>query len=187
MILFPWIGKPCREIIIRRNSFLTRFASGSWTFISTLSTSYPILHTLNLVFDACTTLVLSCCIYPILFFESIFDFGLLTVIIAFDFSEAFDTVDHKLFLFKLSHYGFSSSFPLCFCWSLNFLLITSRFTFSSSRSVPSGIPQGSVFRTFLHYLLYLSLTYPLFLFLPKFLCMLMMSSFSFPSSLLTLP
>lgn len=76
-----------------------------------------------------------------------FDAGMLTPLIALDFSKAFDTVDPDLFLAKLHSYGIASS-ALSFIRSFlvncsQRVLYTPRPTFSPLHHVRAGVPQGS--------------------------------------------
>lgn len=65
--------------------------------------------------------------------------------IYFDFKKAFDSIDHRLLLHKLSKLGFSSNIV---SWIANYLSNRSQCvligeTLSTSSSVTSGVPQGS--------------------------------------------
>ena len=64
--------------------------------------------------------------------------GEVTLIVLADFSEAFNTVNHKILITKLSTLGFSKSFLL----SAHFVQIDDR----TSESVRFGVPQGSILR-----------------------------------------
>ena len=69
-----------------------------------------------------------------------------TDLLLLDFSKAFDTVSHKRLLSKLSHYGINGQI---FSWIKDFLLDRKQQVIlgnmhSSSCSVLSGVPQGSV-------------------------------------------
>lgn len=62
-----------------------------------------------------------------------------------DFSKAFDLIPHESFLQKLSLYGIGDS---VLCWIRSYLTERSQSVrvgsaFSSQRSVPTGVPQGS--------------------------------------------
>ena len=63
-----------------------------------------------------------------------------------DFSKAFDTVDHDILLYKLSHYGIRGK-P--FTWFMIYLKGSSQFVslndyFSEPKPVLCGVPQGSI-------------------------------------------
>ena len=65
-----------------------------------------------------------------------------------DFSKAFDTVPHRRLIGKLEAYGIGGSL---LSWISSFLMgrsqkVSVNDSLSSSKSVLSGIPQGSVFR-----------------------------------------
>lgn len=67
-----------------------------------------------------------------------------------DYSKTFDTVDHKLLLIKLKYYGLSIA-ALSFFQSYlanrsqRVLINNPHPIFSSPRTPPSGVPQGSIF------------------------------------------
>lgn len=75
------------------------------------------------------------------------DDGLITILVLFDFSKAFDTICHRLLLVKLRQIGFSDS-----ATSLIFSYLTNRSqavrdnegSTSSWQSTTTGVPQGSV-------------------------------------------
>ena len=73
------------------------------------------------------------------------------MLIAFDFSCAFDRVRHDILVAKLQALGFPSGF---ICWTISYLQdryqsVRLRECFSSSRCVSSGCPQGSLLGPFL--------------------------------------
>lgn len=76
-----------------------------------------------------------------------FDKGYLTLLCLLDFSKAFDSVDHKLLCMKLKHYfGFKDSSVKLMASYLNGRTqrVKSGVFLSQSRTVSSGVPQGSV-------------------------------------------
>ena len=63
-----------------------------------------------------------------------------------DFSKAFDTVDHDILLFKLSHYGIRDNALL---WFKSYLSNRNQFVTydgvrSSLKTIKCGVPQGSI-------------------------------------------
>jgi hypothetical protein len=76
---------------------------------------------------------------------------LLCSLISYDFSKAFDSLDHKILLHKLSNLGIPRGFVI---WLNSYLRNRSqrvkiRNILSSSKSVTSGAPQGSLLGPFL--------------------------------------
>lgn len=75
------------------------------------------------------------------------DYGLITILILFDFSKAFDTVSHVRLLMKLKSFGFSTS---TLDWFFSYLVGRSQAIVDESYNrsrwlcVTSGVPQGSV-------------------------------------------
>jgi len=82
-----------------------------------------------------------------------FDSGSVSSLIAFDFSKAFDTVNHELLLAKLDHYNLSSSaLSLMYSFLIGRSQRVLRAPFppmSFLRNIPSGVSQGSVFEPLL--------------------------------------
>ena len=130
----PFLSKLLEYICFRQltqfftsNSCIPNFQSG---FRKRYSTTTSLLHMSDSVLRS-------------------YDEGLLSLIVALDFSKAFDTVNHALLLSKLQYYGLSPS-----ALSLLRSFLTARFQqvlirrplpiLSSPRSVPSGVPQGSI-------------------------------------------
>ena len=63
-----------------------------------------------------------------------------------DFSKAFDMVNHKILLYKLSHYGIRGS---AFDWFKSYLSNRSQFVAyngvaSTAKPINCGVPQGSI-------------------------------------------
>ena len=69
--------------------------------------------------------------------------GEVTLMVLADFSETFNTVNHKILITKLSTLGFSKSFLL----SAHFVQIDDRT--SESVNLRFGVPQGSILRPML--------------------------------------
>ena len=93
------------------------------------STTFPVIHFLNNIYMACNN--------P----EHEYSIG-----IFLDLKKAFDTVDHKILLCKLKHYGFRG---LAYNWFQNYLMGRKQYVCingddSEMRNLNCGIPQGSV-------------------------------------------
>ena len=74
------------------------------------------------------------------------DDGNMVIGIFLDFSKAFDTVDHDILLFKLSHYGIRDNALL---WFKSYLSNRNQFVAydgvrSSLKTIKCGVPQGSI-------------------------------------------
>ena len=98
-------------------------------FRSDHNTSHPVLHLTNKIYNALNQ-------KP--------SFKTLTIFI--DLKKAFDTVDHKILLKKLSHYGVRDVANL---WFQNYLTDREQFvsvhgTESEKSKITCGVPQGSV-------------------------------------------
>ena len=73
------------------------------------------------------------------------DNSLLSGAVMLDFSAAFDLIDHKLLIEKLTHYGFG---PMAISWFENYLSFRTQQVFlngtlSNSINIDCGVPQGS--------------------------------------------
>ena len=74
------------------------------------------------------------------------DDGNMVIGVFLDFSKAFDTVDHDILLFKLSHYGIRDNALL---WFKSYLSNRNQFVTydgvrSSLKTIKCGVPQGSI-------------------------------------------
>ena len=74
------------------------------------------------------------------------DSGKLPIAVFIDLSKAFDTIDHKILLYKLQYYGVSGTALL---WFKNYLSNRSQFvqindTQSNLLNLTTGVPQGSI-------------------------------------------
>ena len=83
------------------------------------------------------------------------DKGNCSIGIFIDLSKAFDTVDHKLLLRKMEHYGIRGNALL---WVTSFLSYRTQYislnhTNSETLSVTCGVPQGSILKLFYSFFL----------------------------------
>ena len=77
---------------------------------------------------------------------SSFDKGSHTIGMFLDFSKAFDTIDHKILLYKLSHYGIRG---IVLDWFRNYIHERQQYVCienhtSQLRNINCGVPQGSI-------------------------------------------
>ena len=76
------------------------------------------------------------------------DSGKVVILVSFDFSKAFDTLNHTLLLYKLREFGFSDE---AIKWVYNYLHSRSQSVIdqdgnsSPFLNIALGVPQGSVF------------------------------------------
>lgn len=129
-----------------------RFSLSYLNSFAFLNSMLLLLKTTSLnpmAFEVAIVLQLSCSIYPIPCYM-VYS-GTLTSLVALDFSKAFDSINHDLFLVKLRFYGLS--LPALFLLqsfltnsSLNeqVLVYNPSPIFSSSCRIPSGVPQGTI-------------------------------------------
>ena len=85
------------------------------------------------------------------------DRGKINAVVFLDLKKAFDTVDHKMLLSKLSHYGICGN---AYNWSKSYLenrtqLCSINGSLSKNRSLTCGVPQGTILGPLL-FLLYIN-------------------------------
>ena len=80
------------------------------------------------------------------------DKGNCSIGIFIDLSKAFDTVDHKLLLRKMEHYGIKCNALLWFTSYLSYRIqyVSLNHTNSETLPVTCGIPLGSLLGPFIH-------------------------------------
>ena len=140
--LLPLISKIFEKVIhdqtqnyITKNKILYALQSG---FRSKYSTNSCLVYLTNLISEG-------------------FDTGLYTGMILIDLQKAFDTIDHKLLLEKMTYLGFSESTIRWFeCYLSNRAFIVNiNDKFSQLGKVSCGVPQGSILGPIL-FLLYVN-------------------------------
>ncbi len=129
--LLPIFNKIFEKLMHKRlTTFLDKhdvLFAHQFGFQKSKSTTQAILDLCNQLTNALNKKEISCCIF-------------------LDFAKAFDTVDHKILLDKLSHYGIRGS---ALNWFKSYLAsrtqkVSINGTLSEPQTITHGVPQGSV-------------------------------------------